>query len=274
MRPYTQNTEHIVRPHDPRIRSLQRLREDRDRAKSGLYLAEGVRFISRALEFGARFETIILAPDLAELPLAHRLARQINESGTKLYTVSADVFYSLTVASEPQGIAAVIRQNILPLSAVDTQKGLCWIALEGVKNPGNLGTTLRSSEAVGAAGLILIDAVTDPYHPTCVRSSMGSLFSQSIVRTTTRQLADWKKKNGVTLVGTSPAGDYDYREAPLTRPSILLMGSERSGMTSGAQSLCDYTVRIPMAGVTDSLNLGVAASILLYEVMRRNDNHI
>ena len=270
VRPQPQNTGHIVRPHDPRIRSLQLLRDEHERSKSGRFLAEGVRFVATAVHFGASIETVILAPDLAKLPLAHQLAHKLHQGGAALYIVSTAVFHSLSVAAEPQGIAIVIRQNFLTLSAVDPRKGLCWIALEGVKNPGNLGTTLRSAEAVGAAGLILIDAAADPYHPVCVRASMGSLFSLSIVRTTARQFKTWKKETGITLVGTSPAGDYDYRDAPFNKPAILLMGSERKGMTAGAQSLCDYTVKIPMSGATDSLNLGVAASILLYEVLRRD----
>jgi TrmH family RNA methyltransferase len=269
VRPSDGSTAHIVRPLDPRIRAIQALRRPEERLRTGLFVAEGVRFLARAVQHRAAVETVILSPPLAESRLAHELAERLHEQGAALYTVTPEVFRALSLAEEPQGIAAVIRQPWTPLDRADPAAGLCWLALEGVKNPGNLGTALRSSEAVGASGLILIGAETDPFHPACVRASMGSLFHQRIVRAGVKQMLEWKRRHGVQIVGTSPAASCDYREADFTRPTVILMGSERKGLTGAAQSLCDVTVRIPMRGETDSLNLGVATSILLYEAYRQ-----
>ena len=258
-----------MRPLDPRIDAIRSLRDAVKRSRSGSFLAEGVRFLSLAEAKGVDVETVIIAPDIVTLPLAHEIAQRLRARGATLYTVTAEVFHAITLQDEPQGVAAVMRQEWHSLDDILPGDGLCWLALEGTKNPGNLGTALRSAEAVGTAGLILIGPATDPYHPACVRASMGSLFSQKLVRATASQVAKWAHAHGVTIVGTSPEAAQDYREADFGRPTLLLMGSERKGLMPDTQRLCDVTVRIPMTGATDSLNLGVATSILLYEVFRR-----
>ena len=141
--------------------------------------------------------------------------------------------------------------------------------LDTVRSPGNLGAMLRTSEAVGGAGLMLLGDAVDPYDPATVRASMGSLFSQRIIRTTPMEVARWARRPHCLLVGGSPAATTDYQAIDYRAPTVLLLGGERKGLSAAVQALCDVVVRIPMVGQTDSLNLAIAASLLLYEVFNQ-----
>jgi TrmH family RNA methyltransferase len=166
-----------------------------------------------------------------------------------------------------------VRQRWTPLERIVPADDSCWIMLDTVRSPGNLGTILRTSEAVGGAGLILLGDAVDPYDPAAVRASMGSLLSQRFVRTTVADVLRWKDRQQCVLVGTAPSAATDYQAVDYRAPAVLLLGGERKGLSSELQALCDVVVRIPMLGHTDSLNLSVAASLLLYEVFtqRRRD---
>ncbi len=145
----------------------------------------------------------------------------------------------------------------------------CWVAVDAIQNPGNLGTILRTSEAVGGAGVILIGPTTDPYDPSAVRASLGTIFSQRLVRATFPQFVAWRQRWQYLVIGTSPSAATSYKALRYQPPLILLMGSERQGLTPEMQALCDQVVQIPMTGRCDSLNLGVATSIILYEIFHQ-----
>jgi TrmH family RNA methyltransferase len=163
----------------------------------------------------------------------------------------------------------VVRQHWTLLDEVEPEAGLCWVALDAVQDPGNLGTILRTADAVGAAGIILVGQTTDPYDPGALRASMGSIFSQRLVRADFDQLLSWKDAHDCFLVGTSDAADSEYRDALYDSRLILLMGSERQGLSREQQARCDLVVRIPMAGRSDSLNLAVATGVMLYEIFHQ-----
>jgi TrmH family RNA methyltransferase len=246
-----------------RIRSLL-TREARER--TGRYFVEGIRFLSEAVHQHAPIETLVVAPKLLTHPFGQRLIRHQRRLGVPCLEVTPEVFMSLSRAEEPQWVGVVLRQQWERLTAVKPSEGLCWVAVETVQTPGNLGTILRTAEAVGAAGLILIGPASDPYHPAAVRATMGALFGQRLVRTTTSELAAWKERHGCLLVGTSPKAAADYQAVQYPAPVVLCMGWERQGLSAGQKALCDVMVRIPMAGRSDSLNLAVATGVLLYEV--------
>src|SRR5207244_3679585 len=167
---------------------------------------------------------------------------------------------TLAVKNRAQGIGAVVRQRWETLEQVRWADEQCWVAVEAVQNPGNLGTILRTNAAVGGAGVILIGPTTDPYDPSAVRATLGALFSQRLVRTTAAQFAAWKERRHYQVVGTSPGAATDYRGVAYRPPVILLMGSERRGLSTEMQAICDLRLRIPMVGRCDSLNLAVATS--------------
>jgi TrmH family RNA methyltransferase len=146
---------------------------------------------------------------------------------------------------------------------------LCWVALAGIQYPGNLGTILRVSDAVGGDGVILLGTTTDPYDPLSVRASKGAICTQRLVRASLPVFSDWKRRHNCTVIGTSPSAETDYRAFSYPLPVALLMGCERNGLTGEQQALCDIMVRIPMVGRCDSLNVAVAAGVMLYELFNQ-----
>lgn len=172
----------------------------------------------------------------------------------------------MSLATEPSGIGIVARQRWHDLPSPHSLHDGCWISFDFVQSPGNFGTVLRTCDAAGASGVLLIGPDVDPYDPGAVRGSMGAIFSQRLTRTSWKELRDWAGTARVLIVGTSPHAQHDYREVSYRRPVVIAMGCERGGLSEERLSECDAVVRIPMAGAADSLNVAVAASIMLYEV--------
>lgn len=184
--------------------------------------------------------------------------------------MSPGAFGSISFKENVQGIGAIVRSQIEPLTAASTRlDSLGWVALVAVGNPGNLGAILRSSDAVGCDGIILLGETIDPYHPAAVRASMGAVFSQRIVRAEPEELAWWTDRHGLPVVGTAGDAPREYRDVAYPTPLVLLSGSERLGLSPRQQALCDVLVRIPMVGTSDSLNVAVATSVVLYEVFHQ-----
>ena len=209
---------------------------------------------------------MIFAPALLRSEGGLAVVGRLEAAGVPCLPVSPDAFESLSVREGPQGIAAVIRQQWLDITRAAPTSGLCWVVLEGVHDAGNLGSILRTGDAVGTAGVILVGDTADPYDPIAVRASTGALWSQRLVRADHARLAAWKLAHGVALVGTSDSAAVDFREARYPAPLALAMGSEQAGISPGLRALCDEIVRIPMVGRCDSLNLAVATSVVLYAI--------
>ncbi len=259
----------ISHRHSPSIKRIRSLQTRAARERTGTFFIDGIRFVSQALKYHAPIETLLVAPELLTHPFGQKLARQQERAGTACLAVTSDVYYSLSQAEEPQGIGAVVRQRWEPLYRVDPSAGLCWLVVETVQTPGNLGTIIRTCDAVGAAGVILLSRETDPYHPGAVRATMGSLFSQRFVRATLAELIAWKQRHQCLLVGTSPAAALEYQAARYRAPVLLFMGEEREGLSRESQRLCDVMVKIPMVGGCDSLNLAIATGVMLYEIFNQ-----
>lgn len=258
----------ITSTSNPRIKEIRALRQRKERARSGLAFIEGIRIVADALRHPATVESLVVAPDLLTSSYAQMLVQQA--AGIEYIEVSAEVFQSLSLKDGPQGIGAVIHQRWEPLDAVRlTQDDFCWMALDAVQDPGNLGTILRTCDAVGCAGLMLLGHSTDPYDPTALRGSMGAVFSQRLVRASYDAFLTWKQQRGYIVIGTSGAASSDYTKAPYRFPLVLLMGSERQGLAPTLQDACDLLVSIPMVGQSDSLNLAVATGVMLYELFNR-----
>jgi TrmH family RNA methyltransferase len=263
-------SSHIIYSrHHPHLRKLRLLHERQERDRTGLFLIDGVRPVVQALQLEVKLDTVIVAPKMLTGAAAERVVRQLSRAGVPMLSVTPEIYHSFSQAAEPQGIGAVVRQRWEPLHQLKPSRGLCWIAVEAVQSPGNLGTIIRTSEAVGGAGLILIGDNADPYDPATVRASMGALFNQRFVRTTLQEFAKWKRRRQCTLVGTSPAAATDYHAVAYPRPTLLLMGGEKQGLSDSMQALCDIRVKIPMVGRSDSLNVAVATSIMLYELFNQ-----
>jgi TrmH family RNA methyltransferase len=251
------------------VRRIRALQQRAERERTGRFFAEGLRFVAQAAEHGTAIETLLVAPELFTHRFGRQLLRRLRRAGTSCLKVTPEVFHSVALSEEPQGIGIVARQRWEPLPRPRDGDGLCWVALSSIQSPGNLGTLLRTADAVGAAGLILLGEAIDPYDPATVRASMGAIFAQRFARATTAQLAAWKRRHEALLVGTSPTAETDYQAVAYPESLVLFMGHERQGLSPEEQALCDALVRIPMVGSSDSLNLAVATSIMLYEVFNQ-----
>ncbi|MHC4251606.1 MAG: TrmH family RNA methyltransferase [Planctomycetota bacterium] len=252
----------------PTIDRIRALEARRRRDESGLFYIEGVRFVKQAVDSGATVEELVVARRLLRSPFGQKLARRLRRQGVPCTVVRHAEFVALSASREPQGLGAIVRQRWTPLRDARPRDGLCWIALHRVRSPGNLGTILRTCDAVGAAGLIVLGRGVDPHHPGVVRGSMGAVFHQRLVRTSHASLARWAERHRCAIVGASPHADVEFRQVDYRRPTVLIVGEERRGLSGSEEALCDLLVKIPMVGHSDSLNLGVAASLMLYEVFR------
>ncbi|MDE2847923.1 MAG: RNA methyltransferase [Gemmatimonadota bacterium] len=273
----------ITSLQNPRIKAIRALSQRKRRQETGLFFAEGIRLVGEAVQTGADVETLVVAPELLRSDFGRDTVRRARKEGVEILEVGADVFRSLSGKDGPAGIGVVARQRWTALDDAGVGRGggdaatddaaaaatLGWVVLEDVGNPGNLGSILRTSEAVGGAGIILLGETVDPYDPASVRGSMGAIFSQQIVRSSLEALILWKHRIGLPMIGTSDAAPADYRSADYAPPLLLCLGGEQHGLSRAVMDACDTVVRIPMAGRADSLNLAVAAGVMLFEVLCR-----
>ena len=232
------------------------------------FFIEGVRHCIQAIDYKLEIAVLLYSEKLLTVPPARQRVRQTRRSGIPTVKVTPEQFRQISTAEKASGIAAIVNQNWLDLAQVCPNTDLCWVVLEAVRSPGNLGSLIRTSEAVGGAGFILLGDGIDLFDPHVVRASMGSLLKQRFVRTRQKELHHWIQQHGLQVIGASPEGELDLHQYSYTSPSLLLLGEERKGLTQGQRALCDRFVRIPMVGATDSLNLAVAGSLMMYEVYR------
>ena len=249
-----------------RIRKLQADRRYRDQHR--LFFIEGVRNFVETVDQGFPIETLLYSEKLLTAPLARKFVRQLKRAGVPFARVSPEAFRSISRAEHASGIGAILRQRIQALEHIQPDQFSCWTVLSHVQSLGNFGTLLRTSAAIGASGFILLGHQIDPYEPVVVRATMGALFKQTLVRTNVERFRDWIETHRLAVIGASPDGVVEYDQVRYTRPTVLLLGNERSGLTEEQRSLCQQIVRIPMVSGTDSLNLAVAGSLLLYAVFR------
>lgn len=262
-------TMQISSTANPRVKFIRKLREKRTRQESGLFYIEGLRIVIEAFEKGAAVESLVVNFDLMENDRGRKLVEEAKQSGREILEVTRDVFESIALKENPQGLAAVVRQQSVSLQDVNTEDLGLWTALDEIADPGNLGTVMRTLDAVGGRGVVLIGHCVDPYDPSTVRASMGALFSLKIVKTDVDEFSKWKQEHGIWMAGSSDKASDVYTDVTYPRDLILLMGSEREGMQAELEKLCDKVVCIPMAGSSDSLNLAIANAVILYEIFKQ-----
>lgn len=246
--------------------SFVQLRERSVRDKFGLFLSEGIRNLMTAGETQKEILAIVVCPQLLTNGAARLLIKKHQKKGAKVISTSQEEFQKLSMLDNPRGIALVTRQLWTTLPSIKSLRSGLWLCLETVQSPGNLGSTIRTCQAVGAQGIIFLGPEVDPFDPRVVRPTMGAIFHQKLVRTHIGNFKKWKNRCGVDVVGTSSHVRQDFRSHRYDGPTVLMMGNERKGLSEDQRQLCDRFVRIPMRGGIDSLNLAVASSVLLYEI--------
>jgi TrmH family RNA methyltransferase len=267
----------LLSHNNPRIKQIRKLlahRKDRDSSK--LFVVEGIRHVGEAIAARAAVEYICYAPHLLTSDFAQQLIQEQSQSGVPCLAVDSSTFDQISEKEHPQGILAVVRQPDIKLESLNPKHFAWGVALVAPQDPGNIGTILRTMDAVGASGLLVLDDPdnnqfsADPYHPGSVRASMGSIFWHPLVSTTFNEFTHWAKDNGYFIYGTSAHASQDYRRVEkYSQPLILLMGSEREGLTVSQSAICDGMLKMPMKGHVTSLNLAVATGVMLYRILER-----
>ena len=256
----------ITSTSNAQIKEIRKLRERKYRSESGRFLLEGIRIVIEAIQAQGFVEQIIVSSELLDNEKGIEAVEIARKQALPVLEVSKEVFESISGKEGPQGLAAVGRQRWTNLDEIDTPLSGIWIALFQVADPGNLGSILRTLDGMGGKGVFLLDHCTDPYDPSAIRASMGGIFSKKLVRVGSADFIGWAKKNHIHLFGTSDSAHERFNQVHYPGDMILIMGSEREGLTKDLETACESIVSIPMMGNVDSLNLAIASSIVLYEI--------
>lgn len=253
---------------NPLVKEIRGLGLPKNRKASGLFVAEGLKLVADAVDAGWAIRTLVHAARVADEALVARLAATAHARGGHVASVSEAVLAKITRRDNPQTVIGVFEQRLLAASRIRPAADAVWVGLEAIRDPGNLGTIIRTVDAVGGDGVVLIGDTVDPFSLEAVRATMGSIFHVPVARASRGDFARLCSAWPGGIVGTHLAAADDYRAIDYAPPVLLVMGNEQSGLTPELAALCRTLVKIPMAGRADSLNLAVATGVMLFEIRR------
>ena len=248
------------------VKRLRSLRDKKHRREEGLFLAEGLRILTEARDSGRLPEIVAFSAEGAKHPLAVEIIAATEAAGGDAVETSPDILSKMSGKDNPQMLLGAYRQPEAALEQIDRSSSPLWIVAQALRDPGNIGTILRTGDAVGAGGLILIDDCADPYSVEAVRASMGAIFTQQVAAARWEEFLAWLRSGDGQLVGTSLKATHDYLEADYRQPCFLLIGNEQQGLPESYEAECDLLLKIPMAGRADSLNAAIAAAVMAFAV--------
>lgn len=253
---------------NPVIKDIRALAMKKERERTGLFTAEGLKLVADAIDGGWDLRQLVHSSKVRDQPMVRRIVAQATARGALVLEVSDAVLEKIARRDNPQMVIGVFAQRWLRLADLDPARQTLVIALEGVKDPGNLGTVVRTADAVGASAVVLIGDTTDPFGTEAVRASMGSIFARPLIRAEVDAFFAWAGASALPVIGTHLKGAVDYRAVEWREPGILLMGNEQSGLPQPIAERCHALVKIPMAGSADSLNLAIATAVVAFEARR------
>ena len=248
------------------VKRLRSLRDKKARRADGLFLAEGLRILAEARDMGLLPEIIAYSDKGQFHPLAADIIAGCEAAGGDALETTPDILAKMSGKDNPGLILGAYRQPDASLAAIDRTASPLWIVAQSLRDPGNIGTILRTGDASGAGGLILIDDSADPYSVEAVRASMGAIFTQAVATATWDEFLAWLRVGAGQLVGTSLNADHDYLVASYDQPCFVLIGNESQGLPTAYEAECDLLVKMPMLGRADSLNAAVAAAVMAFHV--------
>ena len=258
---------HITGYSNPTVKFLRGLREKKIRKREQRFLAEGLRLLTDARETGVLPEMLIMATSRAPHPLLDALEADVIAGGREVVEMDEALLAKVTGKDNPQTVCGVFAEPDTGLHRIDRSRAPIWLVAQALRDPGNLGTMLRTGDAVGAGGLILIDDCADPFSVEGVRASMGAVFTQEISQAPWPEFIAWLRQGDGQLVAASLRDAVPYRDASYRAPCFILVGNESRGLPQDYEDACDLRVTMPMLGRADSLNAAVAGAVLAYEVL-------
>lgn len=248
---------------NPAVKSVRALHMRRARQESGLFLVEGLRSIAEAVSLGQAPRILMYGEAVSGHPLLREAAAVAGET----VEVTPAILAKISRRENPQMVVGVFEQTLGGLSDIEPANARCWVGLESVRDPGNLGTIIRTADAAGCGGVILIGDCCDPFSVETVRATMGSIFAVQVVTASVTEFLEWRPTWPGGMVGALLSATTGFRDVAYRDPTLILMGNEQAGLTAEMAGACDLSVRIPMRGRADSLNLAVATGIMVYAVM-------
>ncbi|HEY9552719.1 TrmH family RNA methyltransferase [Allosphingosinicella sp.] len=254
---------------NPLVKQVRGLRDKKNRRREGLFIAEGLRILTEAREAGFLPEILFFTAGGDRHPLLERLIAETEAAGGEAIETTADILHKLSGKDNPQTVLGVYRAFDIGLERIDRAQADLWIVAQALRDPGNLGTILRTGDAVGAGGLILVDECVDPFSVEAVRATMGALFTQKIATASWAEFLAWLRAGRGELIGTSLNATRDYQEPRYRKPAFILVGNEAQGLPAAYEAECDMLVKVPMLGRADSLNAAVATAVMAYEVINQ-----
>lgn len=260
---------------NPTVKALRALRDKKHRKAAGQFLAEGLRLLTDARESGHLPKVLVMAEGRDPHPLLAALEADVAAAGGEVIETSAEILSKITGKDNPQAVCGVFDEFDTTLAALDRSRAKIWLVAQALRDPGNLGTMLRTGDAVGAGGLILLDDCADPFSAEAVRASMGAIFTQQVAQARWEEFLPWlrggAREHGGQLVAASLRDAVPYRGAPYAAPCFIMVGNESRGLPEDYELACDLRVTMPMRGRADSLNAAVAGAVLAYEVLAALD---
>jgi RNA methyltransferase, TrmH family len=254
---------------NPIIKDIRALSQKKHRDEMHAFMAEGLKLVIDALDLGWKIKTLVYAKAAKGRPQVEQVAAKTVAKGGLVLEVSEKVISTITRRDNPQMVVGIFEQRYRALKDIHPQEGETYVALDRVRDPGNLGTIIRTADAAGASGVILVGETTDPFSLETVRATMGSVFAMPIARASAEDFIKWQKSAGVRVVATHLSGSVDYRTIDYrSKPVVLLMGNEQAGLPVELAREAGALARIPQAGRADSLNLAIATGIMLFEARR------
>ena len=259
-------SETITSAQNPKIKRLLALQQkSSERRDSGLFVVEGQRELQHCIEAGHEIDTVFISEDLPEgLPAGLPAART--------YKVSREVYAKIAYRESTEGVIAEVKARHLALSDLKVGENPLIAVLESVEKPGNLGAVLRSADAAGVDAVIICDPLTDLYNPNLIRASIGGIFSVPCVACSSEEAIDWLKANKIQILTAQLQDSSLYYDTDMTCGTAIVIGTEATGLTDIWRKAANKHIRIPMLGITDSLNASVSAAILLFEAVRQRNN--
>lgn len=257
---------HITSTSNPQIKMLKSLHLKKGRAETGLFLAEGARLAVEAADLGVWPEILLFSPAALQRDQVRALIEQAEARRVRTIETSESVLAQISKRDNPQTVIGAYKQRMASLSDLS---GETIVALETIRDPGNLGTILRTADSTGAGGVILVGESCDPFSVEAVRASMGSLFAMKLARASFEELLQFRRERGAHMMGLSLKGAPFDSDRPAPARAIVFMGNEQSGLPAHMEEACDSLVKLPMRGRADSLNLAIATGVMLYDLWRR-----
>ena len=253
-----------------KVKLINSLHHRKYRREHNLFVAEGIRICREAIENDWEIRYLLYDNLHADIQKIENLIRDVLCLGADVIGVTSEILSKITHKANSQNVLCVICQKWNDLPGIIKDKP--FVALETVRDPGNLGTILRTMDGVGATDCILLDECTDPFSYESVRASMGAIFNVNIIASSTKNFLKWKSKHEISLIGTSLINATDYTKTNWQLPFVLAMGNEQQGLSRNILNSCDQLIKLPMLGRSDSLNLAVSTGVVLYESIRKNPN--